>query len=131
MGQDFDDGLIIRKKVMGEARVASALDGADDFSRGFQEWVTASCWGAVWGREGLSHKTRSMITVAMLAALPRPNELKLHVKGALRNGVTTEEIREVLMQVAVYAGAPTGVDGFRIAREAIEEYQAESGPAAT
>lgn len=119
----FDEGLEIRRKVMGEKRVESAFAQADDFTRDFQELLTTYCWGAVWGREGLSHKTRSMLNVAMLAALARPNELKLHVQGALRNGVTTEEIREILIQVMVYAGAPTGVDGFRVAREAIAEFE--------
>lgn len=125
MTELFDTGLEIRKKVVGEKYVEASMTTADDFNEDFQELVTTYCWGAVWGREGLSHKTRSMLNIAMLAALPRPHELKLHVKGALRNGVTTDEIREVLMQVAVYAGVPTGVEGFRIAREAIEEFNAE------
>lgn len=119
----FDEGLEIRRKVMGENRVESAFAQADNFTRDFQELLTTYCWGAVWGREGLSPKTRSMLNIAMLAALGRPNELKLHVQGALRNGVTTEEIREILIQVMVYAGAPAGVDGFRIAREAIAEFE--------
>ena len=126
MSELFDTGLEIRKKVVGEKYVDASLATADDFNQDFQELVTTYCWGAVWGRDGLPHKTRSMLNIAMLAALPRPHELKLHVKGALRNGVTTDEIREILMQVAVYAGVPTGVEGFRIAREAIEEFSAES-----
>lgn len=120
--EDFEIGLEIRKKVVGADYVEASMANADDFNRDFQELVTSYCWGAVWGRDGLTHKTRSMLNVAMLAALPRPHELKLHVKGALRNGVTTDEIREILMQVAIYAGVPTGVDGFRIAREAINEF---------
>ena len=126
MSELFDTGLEIRKKVVGEKYVEASMATADDFNQDFQELVTNYCWGAVWGRDGLPHKTRSMLNIAMLAALPRPHELKLHVKGALRNGVTTDEIREILMQVAVYAGVPTGVEGFRIAREAIEEFNAES-----
>ena len=126
MSELLDTGLEIRKKVVGEKYVEASMATADDFNQDFQELVTTYCWGAVWGRDGLPHKTRSMLNIAMLAALPRPHELKLHVKGALRNGVTTDEIREVLMQVAVYAGVPTGVEGFRIAREAIEEFSAES-----
>lgn len=122
---DFETGLEIRKKVVGADYVEASMANADDFNRDFQELVTSYCWGAVWGRPGLDHKTRSMLNIAMLAGLPRPHELKLHVKGALRNGVTTEEIREILMQVAIYAGVPTGVDGFRVAREAINEFNAE------
>jgi 4-carboxymuconolactone decarboxylase len=122
----FDLGLSIRKKVVGEKYVNQSMDTADDFNRDFQHLVTEYCWGAVWGREGIDHKTRSMINLAMISALNRPHELKLHVMGALRNGVTPEEIREVLMQVAIYAGVPAGVDGFRIAREAIEQFQKEN-----
>ncbi|WP_109471977.1 carboxymuconolactone decarboxylase family protein [Ornithinimicrobium cavernae] len=126
MSEPFDTGLEIRKKVVGEKYVEASMAKADDFNRDFQELVTTYCWGAVWGRDGLPHKTRSMLNIAMLAALPRPHELKLHVKGALRNGVTTDEIREVLMQVAIYSGVPNGVEGFRIAREAIEEFNADA-----
>jgi len=122
----FDIGLSIRKKVVGEQYVVKSMESADDFNRDFQNLVTEYCWGAVWGREGLDHKTRSIINLAMISALNRPHELKLHVKGALRNGVSAEEIREVLMQVAIYAGVPAGVDGFRIAREAMEEFAKES-----
>lgn len=125
MSEPFDTGLEIRKKVVGEKYVEASMAKADDFNRDFQELVTTYCWGAVWGREELPHKTRSMLNIAMLAAMPRPHELKLHVKGALRNGVTTEEIREILMQVAIYSGVPNGVEGFRIAREAIEEFNAD------
>jgi 4-carboxymuconolactone decarboxylase len=122
----FNLGLSIRKKVVGEQYVNKSMEAADDFNRDFQNLVTEYCWGAVWGREGLDHKTRSIINLAMISALNRPHELKLHVLGALRNGVTSEEIREVLMQVAIYAGVPAGVDGFRIAREAMEEFAKES-----
>lgn len=122
----FDVGLSIRKKVVGEKYVNKSMESADDFNRDFQNLVTEYCWGAVWGRDGLDHKTRSLINLAMISALNRPHELKLHTMGALRNGVSPEEIREVLMQVAIYAGVPAGVDGFRIAREAIEEFAQES-----
>jgi 4-carboxymuconolactone decarboxylase len=121
----FEVGLAIRKKVVGEKYVEASMTQADDFNRDFQELVTTYCWGAVWGRDSLSHKTRSMLNIAMLAAMPRPHELKLHIKGALRNGVSEGEIREILMQVAVYSGVPNGVEGFRIAREAIQEFGAE------
>jgi 4-carboxymuconolactone decarboxylase len=120
----FDVGLEIRKKVVGEKYVEAAMANADDFTRDFQELVTTYCWGAVWGRDALPHKVRSMLNIAMLAALPRPHELKTHIKGALRNGVSEDEIREILMQVAVYSGVPNGVEGFRVAREAIQEFNA-------
>lgn len=119
----FDKGLGIRKKVVGEDYVKRSLDNADDFTRDFQTLVTEYCWGSVWGREGLDHKTRSMLNIAMIATLNRPHELALHVRGALRNGVTREEISEILMQVTIYAGVPAGVDSFRIAREAIENFE--------
>ncbi len=122
----FDLGLSIRKKVVGEKYVNQSMSTADDFNRDFQKLVTEYCWGAVWGRDGLDHRTRSLINLSMIATLNRPHELKLHTMGALRNGVTKEEISEVLMQVAIYAGVPAGVDGFRIAREAIEQYESEN-----
>jgi 4-carboxymuconolactone decarboxylase len=86
-----------------------------------QELTTEYCWGAVWGRDGLPKKTRSMLNLCMLSALNRPHELKMHIKGALTNGVTKDEIREVLLQVAIYCGIPAGVDSFRIARETFAE----------
>jgi 4-carboxymuconolactone decarboxylase len=116
-----DKGLEIRKAVMGEAFVTNALKNVDDFNRPFQELVTEYCWGAIWGREELPRKTRSMLNLAMLSILNRPNELRAHLRGALTNGVTRSEIREVLMQVAIYAGVPAGVDSFRIAREVFAE----------
>jgi 4-carboxymuconolactone decarboxylase len=116
-----DKGLEIRKAVMGEAFVTNALKNVDEFNKPFQELVTEYCWGAVWGREELPRKTRSMLNLAMLSILNRPNELRAHLKGALTNGVTRSEIREVLMQVAIYAGVPAGVDSFRIAREVFAE----------
>jgi 4-carboxymuconolactone decarboxylase len=90
---------------------------ADDFNKPMQELTTEYCWGYVWGRDGLDRKTRSLLNLAMISALNRPHELKIHVAGALRNGVTREEIREVFMQVAIYCGVPAGVDSFRTARE--------------
>jgi 4-carboxymuconolactone decarboxylase len=120
----FDKGLEVRTAVLGKDYVETSIKNADDFNRPFQEFVTEYCWGAAWGSEGLSRKTRSMLNIAMISILNRPHELKLHVKGALRNGVTRDEIREVLMQVAIYAGVPCGVDAFRIAREAFKEAEA-------
>ncbi len=116
-----DKGLEIRKAVLGEAYVANALKNSDDFNRPFQEMVTEFCWGAIWGREGLSRKTRSMLNLAMISILNRPHELRAHIRGAITNGVSRDEIREVLMQVACYAGIPVGVDSFRIAREVFAE----------
>src|SRR5690349_12460623 len=116
-----DKGLEIRKAVLGEAYVSNALKNADDFNRPFQELVTEYCWGAVWGREELPKKTRSMLNLAMIATLNRPHELKAHIKGALTNGVSKTEIREIFLQVAIYAGVPAAVDSFRIARETFAE----------
>ncbi|KUI46735.1 4-carboxymuconolactone decarboxylase [Mycobacterium sp. GA-1199] len=122
MDQDvYDKGREIRTAVLGEAYVQKAADGSDDFTGPFQDLVTEYCWGAVWGREGLSRKTRSMLNLAMLAALNRPNELRTHVRGALTNGVTRDEIREIFMQVAVYAGVPAAVEAFRTARAAFDD----------
>lgn len=117
----FERGLAIRKEVLGAEFVEKAFASADDFNRPMQELVTEYCWGAVWGREELPKKTRSMLNLAMISTLNRPHELKMHVKGAIRNGVSREEIREVFLQVAIYAGVPAAVDSFRIAREAFAE----------
>ena len=119
----FETGAAIRASVLGQEYVDKALRASDAFVQPFQEFLTEYCWGAAWGSDGLSRKTRSMLNIAMISVLNRPHELKLHVKGALRNGVTKNEIREVLMQVAIYAGVPCGVDAFRIAREAFEEVE--------
>ncbi len=117
----FDKGLAIRTEVAGKEYVERSMKSADEFNRPFQELVTEYCWGAVWGRDGLSRKTRSMLNIAMITILNRPHELRLHIAGALRNGVTKDEIREVFMQVAIYAGVPAGVDAFRAAREVFAE----------
>ena len=119
----YETGLAVRKAVLGAEHVERSLAGADDFTLPLQRLVTEYCWGAVWGREELPRKTRSMLNVAMLSVLNRPNELKLHVAGALRNGVTKVEIREILLQVAIYCGVPASVDSFRVAREAIKEFE--------
>jgi len=121
----FEAGLEVRKSVLGAEFVENAIKNADDFSRPLQELVTEYCWGAVWTREGLSRKTRSMLNLAMLTALNRPHELKMHIKGAIRNGVTKEEIREVLLQTGIYCGVPAAVDAFRTAREAFAEMEAK------
>jgi 4-carboxymuconolactone decarboxylase len=121
----FDKGLAIRKATLGAEYVEKSMKMVDDFNKPMQELVTEYCWGAVWGREGLDRKTRSMLNLAMISILNRQHELKLHVKGALTNGVTRDEIREIFMQVAIYAGVPAGVDSFRIAREAFAEVDAK------
>ena len=113
----FERGLKIRRKVLGDAYVDAALSNVDDFNRPLQELVTEYCWGNVWGREGLPLKQRSMLNLAMISILNRPHELKAHIKGALTNGVTKNEIMEVFLQVAIYAGVPCAVDSFRVARE--------------
>ncbi|MDR3465757.1 MAG: carboxymuconolactone decarboxylase family protein [Xanthobacteraceae bacterium] len=117
----YDKGLAIRKAVLGEDYVNTALKNADDFNRPFQDLLTEYCWGACWGRDGLPRKTRSMLNLAMIAILNRPHELRAHLKGALTNGVSRDEIREIFMQVMIYAGAPAAVDSFRIAREVFAE----------
>lgn len=127
MGSEkYAKGLAARREVMGDAFVEKALDATTDFTRPLQELVTENCWGEVWTREGLPRKTRSLITIATLAALKAPQELKGHVRGALRNGCTVEEIQEVLLHSAVYCGMPAGIDAFRAAKEVIEAWQADN-----
>ena len=121
MDQQFEDGLQMRKQVMGEEFVAKAFANADEFTMPLQEFVTRNAWGTVWCRDGLDLKTRSLITVSMLTALGRAQELKGHLRGALNNGATPEEIREVLLHAAVYCGAPLAVDAFRTAQEVMKE----------
>jgi 4-carboxymuconolactone decarboxylase len=117
----FEKGLSIRRDVLGAEFVDQAFASADDFNRPLQELVTEYCWGAVWGRPGLDRKTRSLLNLAMLSALNRPHEVKMHVRGALNNGLTKEEIKEVFLQVAIYCGVPAAVDSFRTAREVFKE----------
>lgn len=118
----WDKGLAVRKEVLGADYVERNLKSSDDFNMPMQELVTQSCWGWLWARPNLPRKTRSMVNLALLSALNRPHEFKVHVKGALTNGVTREEIREILLQVAVYCGMPAGVEAFRLAREAMAEH---------
>ena len=120
----FDQGMAIRRQVLGDEYVDKAMKAADAFNMPMQELTTEYCWGWCWGREGLPLKTRSMLNLAMIAVLNRPHELKAHVRGALTNGVTKEEITEILLQVAIYGGVPAGVDAFRNAKEAIADYEA-------
>jgi 4-carboxymuconolactone decarboxylase len=116
-----DKGLAIRKKVLGDAYVEKSMQSADDFSRPFQEILNEYCWGAAWGDERLPPKTRSMLNVALLAGLNRMHEWELHLKGALNNGVTRDEIQAIIHHLAVYAGAPVGVECMRIARKVFAE----------
>lgn len=117
----YETGLRIRREVLGAEYVNKSISSADDFNRPLQELVTEYCWGAVWSREGLSRKMRSLINLAMLTALNRPHEVKLHLKGALNNGCSKEEIMEVLLQSAIYCGVPAAIDSFRLAREVFNE----------
>lgn len=120
----FEEGLAVRREVLGAAYVDKAVAGADEFTTPLQELVTEYCWGAVWARPGLPRRTRSLINIAMLTALNRPHEVRLHLRGALRNGCTKEEIREVLLQSAIYCGVPAAIDSFRIAQEVFQETEA-------
>lgn len=117
----FEQGRKVRAEVLGPEYVGKSLDEADEFSRPWQEMVTEYVWGAVWSRPGLPRKTRSFLNLAMLAILGRSQELATHIRGALRNGATEEEIREVLLQAAVYGGAPVGMEAFRVASRVLAE----------
>jgi 4-carboxymuconolactone decarboxylase len=116
----MDKGLQARKAVLGEAYVNAAMSRMDAFNEPLQQLVSEYCWGAIWTRPGLDRKTRSLLNLAMLTALNRGHEFKLHVQGALNNGVTRDEIMETLLQATVYAGVPAGVEAFRLAREVFE-----------
>jgi len=117
----FDKGLKTRREVLGTEYVDASIKSADDFNRPMQELVTEYCWGDIWNRPGLDRRTRSLLNLAMLTALNRPHELKLHVRGALNNGVTKEEIREVFLQAAIYCGVPAAIDSFRNAKEVFKD----------
>lgn len=125
----FEKGLSIRKEVLGEAHVERSLTNTSDFARPMQELVTEYCWGAIWGRPGLERPTRSLLNLAMLTALNRGHELGVHVRGALRNGVTREEIREVFLQCAIYVGVPAALESHRIAEEVFAAFDAENSEA--
>jgi 4-carboxymuconolactone decarboxylase len=119
----YDAGLAARKEVLGERYVDNAINNADDFNRDFQALVTEYCWGVCWGNDVLSRKQRSLLNLGMLAALGRSHEFELHFRGALRNGCSTEELRETLTQITIYCGVPAGVESFRIARRVLAEGQ--------
>jgi 4-carboxymuconolactone decarboxylase len=124
----FETGLSIRREVLGSDYVDASLRKANDFTMAFQRITTEWCWGYAWARPGIDRKTRSMLNLAMLTALNRPAEIRLHVRGALNNGVTVDEIREVLLQATVYCGIPAGLDAFKTANEALQEAGAVAAP---
>jgi 4-carboxymuconolactone decarboxylase len=121
--EKFEKGLKTRREVLGADYVDAALQNADDFNMPMQQMVTEVCWNDIWNRPGLDRRTRSFLNLAMIAALNRPHELKLHVRGALNNGLTKDEIKEVFLQVAVYCGVPAAIDSFRIAKEVFKEME--------
>jgi 4-carboxymuconolactone decarboxylase len=118
-------GLATRREVLGDEHVERSLRDATDFSAPAQEFVTEFCWGDVWTRPGLDRRTRSLINLAMLTALNRMHEFRVHVRGAVNNGCTVEEIRETLLQAIVYCGAPAGLESFRQAQDVLDEIAAE------
>jgi 4-carboxymuconolactone decarboxylase len=123
MGDDgrMEEGARVRREVLGEEHVQRSLERASDFTRPMQEFVTEFCWGAIWSRPGLSRRDRSLVNLGMLAALGRSHELGVHVRGAISNGCTREEIQEALLQVAVYAGVPAGMEAFRVAEATLDQ----------
>lgn len=119
--EDYQRGMSVRRRVMGDEFVDRAMDAVTDFTQPVQDYINENCWGSVWARDTLPLKTRSIITIAVLAALKAPNELKGHVRGAVRNGCTPEEIREILLHTGPYIGAPALQEAFRAAKEVLEE----------
>jgi 4-carboxymuconolactone decarboxylase len=117
----FENGLKTRREVLGSEYVDNSIKNADEFNMPLQELVTQYCWGDVWNRPGLDRRTRSFLNLAMITALNRPHELKLHVRGAINNGLTKDEIKEVFLQTAIYCGVPAAIDAFRVAKEAFKE----------
>lgn len=124
--ESYQRGLKIRREVLGGAHVDRSLAAASEFARPLQEYVTATAWGRIWSRPGLDRRTRSLLTLAMLTALNRNHELAVHVRGAVTNGCTVDEIQEALLQTAVYCGAPAALESFRVAERVLNELAAES-----
>ena len=118
---DFVNGLKTRREVLGSEYVDKAIQGANDFTRPLQELVTTNCWNDIWNRPGLDRRSRSILNLGMIAALNRPHELKLHLRGALNNGLSVQEIQEILLQVSAYCGVPAAIDAFRVASEVLKE----------
>jgi 4-carboxymuconolactone decarboxylase len=125
----FAKGLKNRREVLGAEHVQKSLDSATDFTADMQKLVTEWCWGELWGRPGLDRRTRSIINLSMLSALNRPHEIRLHVRGALNNGLTQEEIKEIFLQVAIYCGVPAALDGMKVAGEVLAEEAAKKNAA--
>lgn len=121
----FAKGLKIRQEVLGAEHVKKSLEAATDFTAPMQKLVTEWCWGEIWGRPGLDRRTRSIINLSMLSALNRPHEIRLHVLGALNNGLTQDEIMEILLQVAIYCGVPSALDSMKVAAEVLAEQAAK------
>lgn len=121
--QTYEAGLRVRREVLGEAHVDRSLAQVSEFSRPIQEFVTEYCWGAVWTRDGLERKTRSLLNIVMLTALNRSHELAVHVRGAITNGATVAEIQEALLQTAVYVGVPAALESFRVAEGVLKEFK--------
>jgi 4-carboxymuconolactone decarboxylase len=125
MSELYDQGMAVRREVLGDAYVDRSLQGGTEFRKPMQELVTEYCWGAVWSREGLDRKTRSLVNIGMLTALNRSTELAAHIRGAVNNGASREEIQEVLLQTAVYCGMPAGLESFRVAEKVFDDLAAE------
>ncbi|MCY3694607.1 MAG: carboxymuconolactone decarboxylase family protein [Chloroflexi bacterium] len=123
----YERGLPVRREVLGREYVDRSIAEADEFLRPLQEQITEHAWGTIWTRPGLTRRDRSLLNVGMLTALNRPHELRLHARGALNNGVTRDELREIMLQVAVYCGAPAALDGTRVIREVLAEADAQAG----
>ncbi len=123
----FNKGIKIRREVLGAEYVDKSMNNVDDFSMAMQEYATETAWGMIWSRPGLPHKTRSLLNIGLLAAFNRQHEFKLHVKRSFGNGVTKDEIKEVLLQIACYAGVPAGIEAFRWAKDAFAEMEQEQG----
>ena len=125
MSELYDTGMAVRRAVLGDAYVDRSLQSGTEFRQPMQDLVTEFCWGAVWSREGLDRKTRSLVNLGMLTALNRSTELAAHIRGAVNNGATKEEIQEVLLQTAVYCGMPAGLESFRVAEKVFDDLAAE------
>ena len=125
MSELYEQGMAVRREVLGDAYVDRSLQGGTEFRKPMQDLVTEFCWGAVWGREGLDRKTRSLVNIGMLTALNRSTELAAHIRGAVNNGASREEIQEVLLQTAVYCGMPAGLESFRVAEKVFDDLAAE------
>jgi len=121
--QRYEQGMKVRRAVLGDAHVDASLKDRNEFNEAFQDLITRYAWGEIWSRPGLPRQTRSMLTLAMMVALNRPDELRMHLLAALNNGVTREEIREVLLQTAIYCGAPAANSAFHLAQEVFEQVE--------